>query len=506
MTQLGRREFLASAAAGLVLGSAARGAGQGGQAEGRPNILFYIADQFRADAAGVYGGRNITTPHLDRLAREGTVFNQAVSTCPVCTPYRGMLMTGRYPTHSGILMNWVEASPRQNPHCLANVMNEAGYDTAMIGKWHLAAGRLKRAGLYKPDEQATKAYLQENPETEFVPPGPARLGFRHWEAYNFHCSFSDYWYYRDEPKKIRDDAYETDSQTESAIAYMEKQQAAGQPFAMVVAPHPPHPPFARDYSPAGYLAEIPKQLHWNPNVPEDHPRRKNPLAARCYYAMAKNVDDNIGRILEYLDRSGLARNTIVVFSSDHGEMHGSHGRINKMVPYAEAAHIPLIVRWPGRVPAGARRDGVVTPMDILPTLCGLASVPIPEGIDGVDLSDVALGRREKARDDALTMNYTSHWDFFQSGTTWPEWRGVYTGQYTYVKWLTGQEELYDNLDDPYQMNNLVEKDKHPAVLGRLRRRMKDLLAEAHDDFEPGPAYGSWFDDQRNLVRTGLGPV
>jgi len=220
--------------------------------------------------------------------------------------------------------------------------------------------------------------------------------------------------------------------------------------------------------------------------------------------MAKNVDDNLGRLMAYLETSGLAADTIVVFTADHGDMHGSHGRVNKMVPYAEAMNIPLIVRWPYRIAAGSSTDALQTPMDHLPTLCGLAALSIPPEVDGADLSQAMLGKGGDVREDVLIGSYTSNWDFLQTGTAWPEWRGVKSKQYTYCKWLSGGEELYDNLADPYQMNNLIVD--RPEALDRLRARLKDLLAVAHDDFRPGTGYGEWYDNQRNLVRTGLGPV
>ncbi len=227
---------------------------------------------------------------------------------------------------------------------------------------------------------------------------------------------------------------------------------------------------------------------------------------RCYLAMAKNFDDNLGRLLRFLDESRLAGNTILVFTSDHGEMHGSHGRTDKMVPYAEAVNIPLIIRWPGHIAAGTRTPTLATPMDHLPTLCALAGLPIPNGIDGLDLSREILGQGTVSRDTVLMMNYSSHWDYFQSGTSWPEWRGVKTQQYTYAKWLTGQEELYDNLADRYQMTNLVASPDHQDILRRLQSQLQELLAQADDRFLPGTAYADWFDDERNVIRTALGPV
>jgi arylsulfatase A-like enzyme len=226
---------------------------------------------------------------------------------------------------------------------------------------------------------------------------------------------------------------------------------------------------------------------------------------RCYLAMAKNVDDNIGRLIDYLDRTGLAQNTIVVFTSDHGEMHGSHGRLNKMVPYAEAIDIPLIVRWPERLHPGMT-DALATPMDLLPTLAGLAGIGVPRDVDGIDLSDAMQGPTRGGREEILLANYSSHWDYFQSGTNWPEWRGVRTARYTYCKWLAGSEELYDNQEDPYQMINLAQGRQELPMLKRMRNTLKELLVAAHDDFQPGTSYADWYDEERNLVRTGLGPV
>jgi len=164
------------------------------------------------------------------------------------------------------------------------------------------------------------------------------------------------------------------------------------------------------------------------------------------------------------------------------------------------------MRWPRRIAPGSRVDTLQTPMDHFPTLCGLAGLPIPGEVDGADLSGVATGEDRDGREDLLIGQYSSGELWFETGTTWPEWRGVRTKQYTYVRWLAGGEELYDNLADPYQMANLAEGGAEPEVLVRLRSRLSDLRAVAHDDFRPGTGYGDWYDDCRNLVRTALGPV
>jgi arylsulfatase A-like enzyme len=248
---------------------------------------------------------------------------------------------------------------------------------------------------------------------------------------------------------------------------------------------------------------VPKQLYWRPNVKA---RKEGPNNdPRCYYAMLGNVDDNAGRLMRFLDESGLAQNTIVVFTSDHGEMLASHGRYNKMVPYAEAVDIPLIVRWPGHIRAGSKSGALFTPMDYFPTLASLCGLSVPDIVNGMDLSAHALGRQGPERDAALMMNFVSHWDYPETNTDWPEWRGLRTRQHTYVRWLNGAEELYDNLADPCQMRNLFDGRSAPEAMTRLRARLPDLLRESHDEFLPGNRYAEWLTPRRDVVRNALGP-
>lgn len=504
-----RREFIrTTAAAGAVgLSSSILGCvhpgkdremtqpkGEGLSKNRHPNVLFIFSDQLRADALSVYGERNIATGHLDRLAGQGVRFTNAVSSCPLCTPYRGMLMTGQAPTHSGIVLNHLNVEADQG--CLAHVFNDAGYRTAFIGKWHLAAGTLQNVGRFlRPDWPQ----LLCTDDPDFVPPGPKRLGFKHWEAYNFHMEFTRAWYYRDEKVMLHMDGYETDCETDMAIKFMGESQAANEPFFCVVAPHPPHPLFEPRMCPPGYLEKIPAELSWAPNVPQDHPRRVDPLARRCYYAMIKNTDDNVGRILDFLARSGLSDNTIVVFTSDHGEMHGSQGLTNKLVPYAESVNVPLIMRWPGHIPVGLKTDALQTPVDHMTTLCGLTGLKAPPTAEGVDLSNVVLGHGGDNREAVLMAHYSSHFDFFDTRTRYPEWRAVRTRQFTYAKWIDGKEHLFDNLADPYQMKSLVDEKSHRRDLENLRQRLNELLGEADDEFPPGTAYADWYDEKRNKI-------
>jgi arylsulfatase A-like enzyme len=505
MNNLTRRDFLKTAggvAAVSLLKFPLKVSAESGST--KPNVLFIFDDQLRADACSVYGGKNIQTPNIDKLASQGMRFTNAVSTCPLCTPFRGMLQTGRFPTHSGVVINFLEVSPKQP--CLAHIFRDAGYHTGYIGKWHLAAGMYKNLGKFDPGSVSVRSeeFKKQNPDTEFVPPGPARLGYDHWQAYNFHDSFNNYWYYGDEKKKIQTQQYETDVETDQAIEFMRK--STNKPFFLMVAPHPPHPPFKPQACPKGYLEKITNDIHWSPNVPPGHPRRKDPLQVRYYYAMCKNFDDNVGRMMKFLDESGLAANTIVVLTSDHGEQHGSHNLTGKQLPYAESVNIPLIIRGSVGISAGSVSDAIFAPVDHMRTLSALCGLSAPANCDGVDFAPLLRDEGDVQRDAVLMANYSTHCNFFQTQTKWPEWRAVRTKQHAYIKWLNGKEELYDNIADPYQMNNLVENKQHAALLEKLRGKLKALLAQAHDEFLPGTAYADWYDDKRNLVKTGLGPV
>jgi arylsulfatase A-like enzyme len=484
-TSISRRAMLGGAAA--ALGAA--------QDKNRPNVVFFFPDQVRAHELGFNGGKNAVTPNVDRFARQGVVFTNAISTCPLCTPYRTMLQTGRWPTLSGGVMNWVNLP--STGQSLGDVFSRGGYDTAYIGKWHLAAGA--RAGSLDRDKES-----KPGPEPEFVPPGPARMGWQYWAAYNFHANFNKAFYYRDTPERLFMPKFETDSETDFAIDYIKSHASSGKPFFITVSPHPPHPPWRPDQTPPGSLGKTPKDLHWRQNTKG---RREGKLNdPHCYFAMLQNADENFGRVLQFLDDSHLAENTIVVFTSDHGEMLASQGRYNKMVPYSEAVDVPLIVRWPKHVRAGSKSDALYTPMDHLPTLARLCGLDVPDIVNGKDLSGHVLGRGGAQRESALMMNYVSHWDYPESGTDWPEWRGVRTRQHTYVRWLNGAEELYDNAADPYQFRNLYDGRQAPDLLRRMRASLKDLLAESHDDFPPGTAYRQWFTLERNMVRNAVGKV
>src|ERR1051326_2224500 len=209
------------------------------------NIVIFMPDQLPAHELGAFGGQNVPTPNMDRVVAEGLSFTNALSTSPLCTPYRGMLLSGRYPTHNGMLINWLEANPHEPS--IATTLRAAGYATGYIGKWHLNAGKMKRDGLFMSQEvraleaafdyahrpKLEEEYVKLHPEPEFVPPGAARRGFEHWAAFNFHTVYKNAYYYRDTAERLVMPTYEPDSEVNMAIEFIRRQAAQKRPFFLI---------------------------------------------------------------------------------------------------------------------------------------------------------------------------------------------------------------------------------------------------------------------------------
>lgn len=476
--QLNRRAFLgACGAAGLAsrLSSA-------GEARRKPNIIFVFADQMRSQVLGCYGNRQVPTPHFDRLAAEGARFTNALSTWPVCSPYRAMLLTGRYPMANGTVSNDVPV--RGDLPSIATVCKARGYATGYIGKWHLEAER-----------------------TPFVP-RERRLGFEYWASRNCSHQYFDSFYCGDTPAQVPLPGFEPEAQTQLAIDFMKAHR--DHPFCLFMSWGPPHGPY---HAPEAYMARFPaEKIQLRSNVPEHafvdrllelDPNKLSEGQARAraqfrhrietdaalrqwisgYYAATQNLDDCMGRLLDSLKEEGLEDDTILVFSSDHGDMLGSHRMASKQLPFEEAISIPFLLRYPRAVKGGTVTDALCTPVDVMPTLLGLAGLSAPAELDGVSLADAARGVGEDPRDAVLIMKLT------HGGNPWVangirEWRGVRTKRHTYAYLLDGGPWLlFDNQNDPYQEHNLIGQEAHAALQEQLHAAMLRLMKEAGDPFD-----------------------
>ncbi len=458
-----------------------------------------FADQLRRASCGYAGDHWARTPNIDALAASGISFRNAVSGHPVCAAYRASLMTGKYTSSTGMVINTIRMNP--NHECFAHALNAGGYETAYIGKWHMWG--TKRGDYY-------------DPEYAYTPPGPYRLGFDgFWAAYNFLHNYYVADYYNDTPRPVRVHGYEPDAQTDLAIEQIKRMQAGDKPFALFLSYGTPHDPWARvnvpeaDYKtfewtdfdvepPENFMA--PHDGHrtaWT-HAGEDYPEAF-PEIRRCYYAMTANLDWNMGRLLRAIDEAGLAEDTIVVFTSDHGEMFGAHSRAGKMIFYDEAARVPFLVRWGGHTPAGTETDVCLNTPDIMPTVLGMMDLPIPEAVEGMDLSGCALGCGGD-EPEAAFMQGMAEVDGWNDGF---EWRALRTKQHTYAIYRDDRsEKLFDNLADPFQMTNLIDDPAHADLAGQLRKHMADRMAALGDTFECATWYRKhWLDENFNIVRS-----
>lgn len=489
---LTRRQFAAASAGALSVGAAQAAAR-------RPNLVYVFADQLALCHCGYGGDEHARTPNIDRLAGESFSFHDAVASSPVCAPYRATLMTGKYQSSTGMVINELRLSPEHE--CFGHALTKGGYQTAYIGKWHMWANQLGH---------------HDETKNGFVPPGPYRLGFDGlWAAYNFNHTYYHSPYFTDSARRQIHKLYEPDSQTNMAIDWIRGAAKKQDPFALFLSWGPPHDPWGADNVPPDY-AEMFKdrKLPVRPNFSEqrdpyadDWARpgadyyRNLPQFMRGYYAQTANIDWNLGRLTKALEETGAAEDTIFVFTSDHGEMFGSHGRRAKYIFYEEAARVPFLMRWPGRTPKGRRSDVCFSSVDIMPTLLDMMNLPVPRAAEGVSFRRAALGQGGGARAAAYLqgMGTTAAW---KDGT---EWRAIRDQQHTYATYRRdGKELLFDNRKDPYQMKNLAEDRGFAKTVGHYRDQLKAWRKEYNDAFEACTWYESRWTKDRNIVNTASG--
>jgi arylsulfatase A-like enzyme len=419
----------------------------------QPNIVFVFGDQWRAESTGYSGNPDVLTPHLDALAAEGVVFTNAVANCPVCTPYRASLLTGRYPLSTGMFLNDLRLP--ENEISIGKVLGAEGYETAYIGKWH----------------------LDGNQRSGFTPPGPRRQGFDFWAVGNCTHDYMHSLYYRDTPEPRYWPGYDAHAQTDLALDYIREHGHRGQrPYCLFLSWGPPHNPFD---VPAEYRARYdPATLHLRPNVTA--PDRES-LAG--YYAHISALDEDLGRIAQAIAESPTGDETLLVFTSDHGDMLGSQGVQRKQWPWDESVWVPLVMRYPARQGAPRKVSAPYNVVDFMPTLLGLANVPTPPGVQGCDLGHLLVGGEGPEPASALIEIVSP---FCES--TDPEWRGVRTARYTYVEKLDGPWLLYDNVADPYQLHNRVTDPDYAAIRADLVSELSAWLLRTGDEFLPAATY------------------
>lgn len=428
----------------------------------RPNILFIIADQWRAQAFGYAGDPNVKTPYLDRFERECIHFAQAVAGTPVCSPTRASLLTGQRPTTHGVFLNDVPLNT--NAVTLPKVLKSAGYDTGCIGKWHIDGHGSRSA---------------------FIP-RDRRQGFDYWKVLECTHAYNQSYYYSDDPEKRLWEGYDAIAQTRDAQKYLKAQSATHRPFLLWLAFGPPHNPY--ESAPEQYRRRYrPDALLLHPNVPADMAAQvRKDLAG--YYAHCSALDDCLADLLRTLDETGLSTNTIVVFTSDHGDMLGSQSQQRKQRPWEESARVPLLFRLPPWMRLEPRRiPATINTEDIMPTLLSLCRVPIPTSVEGLDFSEAMRGKKDPSGGATVLRCVAPFGEFNRRGGG-REYRAVRTAHYTYVRDLKGPWLLYDNLADPYQLHNLVDNPAKADLKKQMDALLTRKLGEQKDGFRPGPEY------------------
>lgn len=462
----------------------------------KPNLVYVFADQLRYQSCGFAGDERAITPNIDRLAAEGANFYNAVSGSPMCAPYRASLFTGKYASSTGMAINELRINP--NHDCIGHVLHRNDYQTSYIGKWHLWANQLGR---------------HHDTQNSYIPRGPHRLGFDgEWSAYNFHHTYFDTYYHGDSPERITIPGYEPDGQTDLAIDYLKRVSTTDDPFALFLSIGTPHDPWTQDNVPREYyemFREVDFPLPENyrkENDPygdswammSDEQRAKLPEWMRVYYAMTTNLDWNVGRLLSAIDELGLKEDTIFVFTSDHGEMFGAQGRKAKNIFYEEAVRIPFLMRWSETISEGLTTDVCLNTPDIMPTLLSMMELPIPEDVEGSDLSPAAFGETFEEPEAAFMqgMGCTAKWE---DGY---EWRALRTKQHTYAVYRPdGSEKLFDNIADPFQTRNLIDVSTSQDILNELRALLKQRMHALNDPFEACTWYRDNWTEDRVILRT-----
>jgi arylsulfatase A-like enzyme len=417
-----------------------------------------FVDQLRWSELGCYGNEVIRTPHLNRLAAEGVRFTHAFTNFPSCSPARSTLISGRQARSNGLYANThdgvTDSRPTNRDTTLPEALAAAGYTTALIGKWHLTPTP-KTLGF----QMAWRGGM-----------GPGGDGYMRgpWRAEGGIGKNHQY------------EGYTLVHQAELAADFMRGHR--DKPFFLYLTPSPPHMPIASMPEPYKSMYD-PAKVPIRPNVwkdgklpfderwfkiylGENHPTTLPAgISLRdlyaMYYGQVTGVDDWAGRVLASIKELGIEDNTIVLFSSDHGDLLGSHQLFNKNMHYDESIRVPLLARWPGKFKPMVQSKQIISFVDVMPTLLDLCGVKSPDTVQGISLAPVLLGRKETVGENVAYIETTAS-------------EGVRTSRYVYYcsRRKFDSEHLFDMDNDPYQMKDVIGDPAYQAVASELRAKTK----------------------------------
>ncbi|WP_240416206.1 sulfatase [Paenibacillus periandrae] len=428
----------------------------------RPNLLFVFSDQHRWCDLNCYGNTQVISPHLDAFSKKSVQLENCIANSPLCVPSRGSMLSGLHPLKHGAAGNDLPLS--DDVETVGHVLADSGYHTGYIGKWHLAGV----------------------PRDQSIPSGKRRFGFKEWKVAN--CTHDYLHSYYDDEENVRHpiEGYEPIEQTNLALDFI--QRNSGQPWGLVLSWGPPHDPYA--LVPQEYVdlyKDIDIQLRDNVgeralSLKKEGANREDIIRdIKGYYAHITALDKQFGRIIKQLEQTGQLENTIIVYTSDHGDMLGSQGQYNKQLPYEESIKVPLLVFWQGRT-ITLKRNELIGLVDLPVSVLGLMGLHFTNNVDGEDLHNLFTNQEAQGKESCYIHDLTACHISVVRGT--PQWRGIRTERYTYAKTVHNEDwMLYDNIEDPYQMKNLVS---HPEIQNskeELNRKLDEYITK-HDGLVP----------------------
>ncbi len=428
----------------------------------RPNIIFIMADDLGYGDIGCYGQKEIQTPNIDRLAAEGTRFTQCYSGSTVCAPSRCCLMTGMHGGHARIRDNIPhEIFLRPDDVTVAEVLKQAGYASGAIGKWSLGE--------------------------------PGSWGIANYQGFDYfyghlnqdqaHFYYPDYLWENDKVKLLfgnrggKRKEYTHDLFTEHAVHFIEEH--ADDPFFLYLPYTIPH------------WSDYPKDSPLSQMVPSDEPYsdRDWPQTEKNYAAMITRLDRDVGRIVDLVKELGLDENTLIIFTSDNGPCETkSHDPnfFNSTGPFRGfkrdlnegGIRVPMIARWPGKIPAGRTSDQIMAFWDVMPTLAEVAGLPVPNAIDGISMLPALLGLEQTEQHTYLYWDYGHQRETYMQALRWGDWKALRVG-------ADAPLELYDVVKDPGERNDVAEQ--HPDVVAKIDAYMREAYVPS-DDYKLGETY------------------
>ena len=474
----------------------------------RPNIIYIMADDLTTQAISAYGGiyKDIApTPNIDRIAKEGMLFQDVLCTNAICGPSRAAILTGNYSNKNGYYKNENGGKFDETKWTFPQEFQKNGYQTSLFGKWHL---------------------------------GTEPQGFDVFKFHNSAGQQGHYWdpVFNENGVDVKRKGYSTNLSTEFALNWLKNDRKKADPFLMVLqykAPHRPWEPDAKyeklwediempypetfndDYKGreltagdsemtmdyfsrrdmkfeepgnlvgaektawAFYGAKPGEIVQPNGMSLEEGKKWRYQTYIKDYLACVKSVDDNIGRILDYLDKNGLTENTMIVLTSDQGFYLGDHGFFDKRFIYEESLRMPFLVKYPKMVKAGTVNEDIITNIDFAPTFLDIANIKTKEKIQGVSFKSILKGKTPKKWQKGMYYHYYEfpYWHHVQ-----PHY-GIRTQKYTLAHFYYNIDvwELYDLQKDPKQMNNVINDPQYTNVIKDLKNQLKKLMIKSENN-------------------------